>query len=394
MSPVSFLNYTRSESMDWFRYAQLAWNHSSRSNLLDPARLYDDPIRYSENVYSWVERKYQAEFRRTFDYVDSALAESFATEKFLEIWNAYFDPWSLWKQLRPLFVFFSALGGMPDEATQIAAAYVVAQGVPSAAVDKLLDAPGDATMRKYREELAPFCLVAYSAGLEMMRGPGIPGRVTDDFLYYTRLMYGYMWKEAAARYRWPTQKSDDLLSDYVSGDSRLLSSVFYSITIAWAFSLIGREFGELGKKACVSLRKVRQLNDEIIDAEEDFRNGILTYPILHALADKSCHGRMDLVLAEAWHADRKPGEISDEMVNRFRDVLLDAGSFPATAEASLGELLKAASFIMDTFDVKDAFDISLILNQRLSTLVKRANNGWLHVPDRYIARSLYPPLEG
>jgi hypothetical protein len=387
MRSTSFREFARRQSSDWFQYSRMAWINSAQLPQLEPSRLYDDPITYSDNVYSWFDERYHGEFESIFSSVDLALgASNVITEEFIDIWNIHFDPWSLWKQLIPFYAFSRALGGISGESTKVAAAYVIGQGVPSAAVDKLLDTSKEAISGQAREWLTPFCLVAYSTALELMRGADVPSRVEDSFLHYTKLMYAYMWEESVERFQYPLRIEDGQLRDYVHGRSRILSSVFYSITVAWAFSLAGIELADNGKKACISLRRVRQLNDEIIDAEEDFKNGILTYPMLHSLSSKRYGERMRRILAEAWHAGQDPGKIPADLAAEFHRTLLDSKSFQAAAIESLSQLLDAAGFLMEFFEPGDAFEVSLIVNQRLSTLLKRAANGWHHVPDPYIAR--------
>lgn len=391
MAPASFQDLIRTQSATWLEYCRLAWSHSAQPPQLEPSRLYIDPIAYSQDVYRWFETRYQEEFNEVFKQVNSIVrAIGIVTEDFLSIWQQYFDPWSLWKQLRSLFAFSSALDGLASEHIGIATAYVIGQGVPSAAIDKLLDTRDDSVPRQHLESLSSFSLIAYNTALELMRGLSVPGKVEDIFLHYTRLMYSYMWKESVERYTYPAQVSDVQLEEYTSGESRLLSSVFYSITIEWAFELAGTELSAAGKKACVSFRRVRQLNDEIIDVRDDFRNGILTYPILHSLASRRYGNHMRQLLAEAWPQGRDSIEISDEMITEFHQIILDADSFTATAEKSLSQLSNVMSFIMNSFDTGNAFDISLIVNQRLSTLLKWANNNWRHVPDRYVPYLISP----
>jgi hypothetical protein len=387
MTSASFREFAQRESSGWFQFSRMAWMNSAQLPQLEPSRLYDDPITYNDNVHRWFDERYSGEFKSIFSCVNSVLrSNDIVTEEFIDIWNIYFDPWSLWKQLIPFFAFSTALGGLPSETVRVTAAYVIGQGVPSAAVDKLLDTPKETVSGQVREWLTPFCLVAYSTALELMRSSDVPSRVEDAFLHYTRLMHAYMWKESTERFRYPMRIADGHLRDYVHGQSRILSSVFYSITIAWAFALAGKELDDNGKKACISLRRVRQLNDEIIDTEEDFKNGILTYPILHSLFSARHGGRMRRILDGAWHTGQVPAEVPADLVAEFHHTLLDSGSFPAAANESLSQLLNAAGFIMGFFEPADAFEVSLIVNQRLSTLLKRAANGWRHVPDRYTAR--------
>jgi hypothetical protein len=192
-----------------------------------------------------------------------------------------------------------------------------------------------------------------------------------------------MWKEFTERFSYPEQATESQLKDYANSDSRLLSSVFYSITIEWAFALAQQQLGTAGKNACRSFRRVRQLNDEIIDAEEDFANGILTYPILYSLSSPKHGYRMRRLLASAWHPSRENRMISNRLLSDFRSIMLDADAYPATAYESFSHLYKVMQFVMKRFAAEQAFAISLLVNQRLTVLLKRADNEWGNVLDQY-----------
>ncbi len=159
MTSASFRDVIQTESAAWLEYCRSAWRHSAQPPQLEPSQLHVDPIAYGQNVYKWFEVKYQEEFHEVFKQVNSTVKMmGIVTEDFLSIWQQYFDPWSLWKQLRSLFAFSSALDGIASEHIGIAAAYIIGQGVPSAAIDKLLDTRDDSMSRQHIERLSSFCL--------------------------------------------------------------------------------------------------------------------------------------------------------------------------------------------------------------------------------------------
>jgi hypothetical protein len=380
----SFLELARKKTSDWIAYSYHSWRSAGEPPSLQPSRVYTDPIGYSAEVYRWQEEKYESEFEAVFRCVrlDSELIAGLGPS-FASLWSIYLDPWSVWKQLRPLFVFSSALNGVTTAHRDVAVAYVLGQGVPSMAVDRVLDTSDQSVEMPHLQAMLPFCLISYNAGITLMREAGLSSQVAQVFLKHTKDMYQLMWKEFDKRYRVPRDTSASILRDYIHKESRILSSVFFGIAIEWAFLMAGEALTKESKDAGRALRKVRQLNDEIIDLEHDFRNGITTFPILHCLHSEQCGDDMARLLEVAWSLAQQQEQIPADLTRSFHQMIGRSYSLFATAVQSLNQLTTAMDFIMRYFDARRAFEVSLVLNQRMSTLTKRAHKNWGYVADDY-----------
>jgi hypothetical protein len=381
----NFTTLITSRTVDWMKYCHTGWESSGRPDRLAPPRLYDEPEAYGDAAYVWLEMRYENDFHAAFRLARTAIESTMHGKEFRRLWTTYFDIWSLWKQLIPLFAFSSAFDGVTSSQISLAAAYIVGQGVPSKAVDDSLDRIDVLGHQSGLLELSPFCLISYATALEMIRDLALPAEIQAIFLRNSCAMYALMWREFADRFTFPEQVSAEQLTSYIHTESRLLSSVFYGITIEWAFVLAHKQLGPAGKAACRSLRRVRQLNDEIIDSEEDLVNGILTYPMLYALSLPEHGARMGRLLKDAWHAGGHSA-VRASTIDDFRNIMLQTDAFAATANVSFDQLFCAMQFTMESFAAERAFPISLLINQRLAVLLKRARNGWAHVPDQYRPR--------
>lgn len=381
----SFSDVTRNRLEPWTDFAMAAWRSAGAPPELAPEMVYNDPLAYSFNAYHRHENAYRSEFTKSLEIVVQKLTSTTLVEReFSSVWAESFDSWSLWKQLRPFFVFAAALGVDARQVARPAAVYIIGQGVPSNAVDKLLDTSNSYSFGRI-ERIAPFCMIANSLALPILydfEGPDAQ-RIEKIYLHYAGTMYSMMWREFAARYKVPSRVRREDLEKYVTGESRILSSVFYGIGIEWAHVLGGAHINTQVREACDALRRVRQLNDELIDTQDDFWNGILTYPVLHALASSDHSAEVGELLLHVWRAPSDGVDGMDALSHRFHSLLLEAGSFEATAHRAIDQLLTAANFVMDSFEPSLAFDISLILNQRISTLIKRAHVNWGYVADLY-----------
>ncbi len=182
-----------------------------------------------------------------------------------------------------------------------------------------------------------------------------------------------MWSEYETRFQIP-KINKDCLRNYIFGNSRLISTVFYSITIENAYKLSAKHIPESILKNLINLRRVRQLNDELIDIYEDISEGLVTYPLLIALANKKYTLEIKKYLRLIWASNNK-SKYLDELV----DLLIKIGSIKKSALHSYKLLITFLNSIMEHFHPKNAFDITLILNQRIALLTRLEQNGWKQV---------------
>jgi hypothetical protein len=212
--------------------------------------------------------------------------------------SSHYDPITIWKQLLPLFVFARALGEIHQHHIEVAKAYAIGKSIPSMIVDRTLD-----TAHKEEQDWL-LCLTAYALAIDLFHEASeVPDRIEKTFLRYTKTMYYSMWQEKQTRFQLPELVSAATLAEYVNGNSRLLSSVFFGSTIEMAFILANQALPATFPDALLALRKVRQINDELVDLDEDIQHGIITYPYLHCLSSVQWRQQLAKNIQEIWQTD-------------------------------------------------------------------------------------------
>ncbi|MDC3960013.1 hypothetical protein [Polyangium jinanense] len=367
---------------DWFDYSTASWRAAGGHAPLDPRDIPRDPTSYNRETYRWLAARYRHIY---LDFYEAIRADGTLIRQqpahFARQWAAHYESITIWKQVCPLFVFGQALGGLDARHRDLARAYVLGYGIPVMAIDRMMDAlPGTPSSKN----TWLFVLASYALGLEQLRKVDAKASVESCFLRHTQEMYHFFWGEERERYRLPEAVSAATLNEYLEGHSRLLSSIFFAVTIEWAFVLAKGALPPEFAPALVALRKMRQLNDELVDADEDIRYGIVTFPYLHGLA--SPHGA---VLAQniisTWQLDRdEPGSPKMALLTaQRRAILQEAGSLEAAAQASMRFLRTVMQAVMSHFPAENAFDVTLLVNQRVSHLFRLLQHGWNEIPNVY-----------
>ncbi len=372
-----------SDTDQWLTFAHHAWQAAGSPAELDPYTLMTSPVAYNRATYSWLETRYRTSYRRLFQIInpESRLMQQ-QPEPFRRHWRIHYDPITIWKQVCPLFVFGDALGGRDQRHIRLAAAYTIGYGIPVMAIDQMLDAlpHAEQDMQDWF-----FVLAAYALGLEQIQAAHVPTRITTRFLDYTRQMHHFLWREKSSHFRLPDAVSAEALDDYLTGDSRLLSSIFFGTTIEWAFILHQGGVPAQFTNVLLNLRRLRQLNDELVDVDDDIRYGIVTYPYLHGLASPEYGQQLAQNIRKTWELDwAGPNFLEMEQLTvQRRSLLQKAGSFAATATASMDFLRICMAAVSEQFPVPSAFGVTLLLNQRLSHLVRLAQNNWQEIANVY-----------
>jgi hypothetical protein len=368
---------------EWLTFAHHAWQAAGSPTDLDPHTLMTSPVAYNRATYSWLETRYRTSYRQLFQMIspESRLMQQ-QPEPFQRRWRIHYDPITIWKQVCPLFVFGDALEGVKQRHIRLAAAYTIGYGIPIMAVDQMLDALPHA-----RQDMQDwfFVLAAYALGLEQLHAAHVPARIATRFLDYTHQMHHFLWREKSSHFRLPDAVSPAVLQDYLTGDSRLLSSIFFGTTIEWAFILHQGTVPAQFKPVLPNLRRLRQLNDELVDVDDDIRYGIVTYPYLHGLASPQYGQQLAQNIRTTWELDwAGPNSSEMEQLTAQRRILLQqAGSFAATATASMNFLRTCMAAVSEQVPATSAFGVTLLLNQRLSHLVRLAQNNWQEIANVY-----------
>jgi len=367
---------------EWFEYSTASFRAAGANAELDPANIPTTPTSYNSETYRWLSTRYRDVYLDLYQAVQAngtLIREQPA--HFTQEWAKHFEPITIWKQVCPLFVFGQALGGLDVRHRDLARAYALGYGVPVMAIDRMMDALPGAHSTKHTWL---FVLASYALGLDQLQKVDAPAAAERCFLRHTQEMYHFFWGEERERYQLPAAVSEATLTKYLEGDSRLLSSIFFPVTIEWAFLLAEGTLPPAFAPALVALRRMRQLNDEVVDADEDIRFGIVTFPYLHGLASPQGAELAENVLA-TWKLDRdEPGSPKmAELTAERRRLLHKAGSFEAAAHFSMGCLRTVMQAVMSRLPAEAAFDVTLLVNQRVSHLYRLAQHGWNEVPSVY-----------
>lgn len=354
---------------NWIHFSEEAWRAAGKPSTLHPINIYKDPIYYRRACYSWLGKKFNNFFREIFREIkptSSFIKQNFGV--YSNVWAKYFDPITIWKQLIPFFVFADYLGKVREDHIKLAKIFSIGQGIPSIVVDKILDFPDNSILNSKSDFL--LSLNAYSLSIKELHEHGLDKQLLSVYLSYSRQMYDSMLIELQERYTLPENVNEKYLNEYINGRSRLISSVFFGITIEWAYILAKKSLPPSLPEGIIALRKVRQLNDEIADVCDDLKAGIITYPVLAGLVSNDLGLVIKNNIKNLWEICRKNSNPQEEvrLLKLIWNQLLCANSFQASAKVSMSLLEIVMKVIMTNVSADSAFDITVLINRRVSRL--------------------------
>lgn len=346
----------------WLSFAEAAWNAAGRPDGLDPSIIEIDPVAYDRSYYEYFERCFFDLWLNIYNRVkptDGTLIKIESPE-FCLAWHRNFSWETTWKQLLPLFVYGRALGVNNEVLVELGSQYCIAQAIPSTVIDRMLDEGSVATSSSD----AAFCIVGYAKGLSGIRSLRLPSSAAleDCFLSHTRSMYDSMLQEDAQRFTLPPQPLSDVIGSYFASNSRLLSSIFFGVLPRWAYLVAGRELPSSMVESLDALRRVRQLNDEISDVQEDLAHGLVTLPWLYAIEEDP---ELRNLIEQFW---QRP-ESADAGV-ACRDHLRKSRGMQRASAKSLEFLSKSMRATTTGFPISKAFELSLLHNVRWAHLTR------------------------
>lgn len=339
---------------------------------LEPATVESDPVAFDLAYHDYFESAYSedwANLRRRVDPEDGALLADESVE-FREAWRRHLLWPTTWRQVLPLFVFGKALEVDHNLLGECAASYCLLQAVPSMIADRALDEASSLT----RPSDVAAGMIAVLKGLQTLRAiePQLLPPVEDRFLSHALEMYSLMLVEHANRFKMLTPPYAELIANYVGERSRLDSSIFLGVLPGWAFCLARRSPPPRFLETFALMRRVRQLNDEIDDVEEDLVAGQLTLPWLYALeSEPDLSGR----IAELWQAQADPAALGG-----CTTALARSGGCERAAAVSLEWLAKSMNAVCHAWSPGGAFEISAIVNVRWAHLNRMAGRGFVPGP--------------
>lgn len=349
----------------WMDYAISTWDAAARPHGLDPRDALSNPIGYDRCYYDYFERRYLDMWLALYSRVNPTNGtllkrESFA---FRNIWKNNFSWETIWKQTLPLFVYGSTLGARNEILVELASMYCLGQAIPSMVIDRMLDDDD-----KPYNDGAAFCMLAYAKSLKCLRSMKLPcePEIENVFIGLTSEMYEKMLTEHGQRFAPLPGYPSDAIIEYLSPRSRLLSSVFFGILPIWANILTtNRVSSALMKESTAALRAVRQLNDEILDANDDICHGLLTLPWLYALEETP---ELREKIENLWKDTRNANALKE------CQIILEKSNGRQRATAKSLEILSLSmkatreSFNANRFFSTHAFEITLLHNIRWTLL--------------------------
>ncbi|MEQ1934167.1 MAG: NUDIX domain-containing protein [Fimbriimonadaceae bacterium] len=361
----------------WLDFARTAWSAVGRPTGLDPSSIAIDPTTYDRRYYEYMEERFSELWLGIYGCVEPKHGTLVRREgaAFQAAWQRNFAWPTIWKQLIPLFVYGGALRVSNNVLVQLGANYCVAQAIPSMVIDRMLDTPVE---DRAKPDDAAFCMLAYTKGLSGIRGLRLPfsNQLEECFLRHTRLMYETMMQEHAERFVPPREAPSDLIGRYLTSQNRLLSSIFFGVLPEWAYIAAGKQMPPTISETLHALRRVRQLNDEIVDVQDDIVDGLVTLPWLYALEeDRSLHG----LIGKLWRQPQNPQALAACNVRLQRTHALQRAS---TQSEEL--LLRSMEATMTCFHAREAFELTLLHNVRWAMLARLRNSEF---------RDVRPPRE-
>jgi hypothetical protein len=354
---------------DWYEYSLESWRGSNAPPQLHPEKIYTDPVKYDMDVYKFLEEKYSNQICSMVDAAEVMLtSQPNFPNYYIDYWNNGFNESSLWKQIIPFLVFGRFLNVDEQSIHEFGKIFVFGQAIPSIVVDKILDE--NTNNEKSSDLKNQFLYVIISIINSFNSLAQIKSyNLIEIYSSLISSMYEKMWTEHRNRYLIP-ELSDNYIDEYLNGDSRLLSSVFFSIGIESAYKLSGVEIPADLKRNINNLRKVRQLNDELLDFEDDLLNGLITSPILLGLQNPELKGSLEMLINKLWQNNSKI------ILKRISNIVHENKYIQYLAQFSYELLLRVFDSIRNNFGSKKAFEISLLLNIRIALLVRLELNDW------------------
>jgi len=351
----------------WLQYAEASWNSAGRPIGLKPDFAIRKPAEFDCAYYRYFERRYIDIWLEIYSRINPENGYLLKRENpaFKESWNRNFSWSTIWKQVLPLLVYGSVLGASNKILVEIASFYCMGQAIPSIVIDRILD---ERTEQKFDADAA-FCILAYTKSLKFFRAMNLPRKdiLEDIFVRLTSEMYDRMITEHHLRFKTIPQFPADAITDYLSPQSRLRSSVFFGVLPTWAYVLANKTPPPQIEESTLALRIVRQLNDEILDVHEDIRGGLLTLPWIYALEEKP---KLRQAITNLWE--------NPNNLNLFSDcirILNESSGKKRASAKSLEFLSQSMKITMDCFTSDNAFDITLLHNARWALL------NWLSLVD-------------
>jgi len=345
----------------WLKFSRSSWDAAGRPKGLDPDNILNDPVEYDRSYYHYFERRYFNMWFSIYSRINPNDGSFLRDENdvFKEAWRRNFDWHTIWKQTLPLLVYGTSLGAGNDVLVELASWYCIGQAIPSMVVDRILD--NDTHIEKHSSDVA-FCMLSYIKALKGLRAMGLPNSsgIEDTFLDLTAEMYEKMFTEHNNRFKPLPEYTSDAIQEYLLPGSRLLSSVFFGILPIWAYMLTDHKLKKEIHESLKKLRMVRQLNDEILDAEGDLNHGLLTLPWLYAMEEKP---ELRNLIEKQWKY-RNRQTLKDNCFKKLES----SGARKRAVRQSKEFLSQSMKITMKHFRAENAFDITLLHNVRWALL--------------------------
>ncbi|HUU40650.1 MAG TPA: hypothetical protein VMW42_06910 [Desulfatiglandales bacterium] len=258
--------------------------------------------------------------------------------------------------------------------------YSLGLGLSSMEVDHTADSSRKSLPEFYDSLL--FAVVALLLGLDHGMGKKNQEDIVQRFLSHTIKMLERQWEEMENHFQFPLNITELKLQDYLNGPSRLDVAIFFPLAIESSYINVGMNPPEEAIKLGKMLSRVRQLNDEIVDIEEDIRAGILTFPYMHGLCCLEKRGQIKTFIEQLWRT--KESSIDPQKTSSIErgayELLLNSGSLKATAIESIRLINSCTEMVMRLFAPDRCFSLCLLITQRFAHIRRLEQNRWKEIP--------------
>jgi hypothetical protein len=183
---------------------------------------------------------------------------------------------------------------------------------------------------------------------------------------------------------WAERYSEDLLAhpeerltEYLhSPTSRILASGYWELMVKGSFASHGVAAPPELISVLRSLRKLRQIVDEIADLDEDIRTGLITLPILYALRQDGARGQVGEAIRVLWrHQRNEPDAPDGDLIAHVRKLVEEAGGFEASHEEADSVWRDACKDCAESLGDRGS-DYLVLLDIKRAKLEFLSKNGW------------------
>ena len=368
----SFLESFFFSDGDWRECYELSFSLYGSPKGLSYKELLDNPVSYDSNVYRFLEAIFnpiiEKAQRNFLDMIEETTELNVRLVQDELLFKANWQ--SVWKQCSPFLGFCSAFGVQYERGIDFLFSFIFSQAIPATEFDSALDDLEHSTLSG--EWVGVFACVLNSCSLKLEASPF--GLDLSKCIRRNSIdMYSRMVNDVSARR--VTSRLKQSVDQYLSKDNGVRASVFFSIGVEAAAILAGKSDISRWRQVGAELSKVRQINDEILDFEEDLHIGSVTLPMIIAAQNPDYGEEFGTLLSGIW--ERK--HVTDFEKEHYGKFIDETKALPSAGSLSAGILAGVVNTVCSEIKPEDAFLVYCLIGLRIGVLRRLYLNGWRDV---------------